>query len=578
MAVGLYLTSSQTAIYSAAAQLVVDPAATVVSEGASVSPPDRYITVQVVVLRSPKVAERAAELAKDEAGESAPGQIPTAEEFLTNAEIFASEGTDLIEIGFEAETPGGAILGANSLANAYQDVRKTEAIATATAAIARVDALIVSAEDEIESIQNDIDLQRAGGSQEQEAVIEALGRQMATALNRLGELQDVLTETTDPAEAADIRQRIADISQQISMFQVVRDLSQEDPNLTALLQTQQAAINRRAQLSERRDILAVDVELVSSGVTSFLPATSARALGGTNLARTALVMGVFGALIGAGLAYILATTRRRTFAHRNAPEAVLEAPLLADIPDFAQERLSGVVPVRTDPNSVSAESFRFALAALDLQLGNIGAKSTVLVSAGIGAGKTIVAANTALAAVREGYRVLVVDADFGNQALTELLTGSSDPTLGLTEAVYGMLGQVIQEIPLVGGSLWLLSRGNRPTNAVDFFRAEATFDLFDELRERFDLVLIDSPSMLQVAYGTLVARHADSVIAVVSHGDPTSELEELADRLRLIGKPIAGYIYNRAPLRPQMTVSEGSLRELNQPHGAEFDRGRHSDV
>lgn len=575
VAAGLYFTSNQPAVHSAVAQLVVDPATTMVSEGVSVSP-DRYLAVQAVVLRSPKVAELAVQLAEEDA--SSPDDVPTVQEVLSNTDIIATQGADLLEIEFESDTPERAILGANSVAKAYQEVRKSEAVASATAAIARVDALILGVEEDLDSVESEIDQLRAGGSTGEQESIGALETQTAEALERLVELQELLAAETNPEQAAELRQSISDISLQISMLLQIRGLNQEDPDLAAMIQTQSAAIERRAQLSERRDTLAVDAELVGSGVTSSLPATFASGLNDASLVRTIIVMAIFGFLIGAALAYFLAT-RNRTFTHRNAPEGILGAPLLADIPDFNQEPIADLVPVLSRPQSVAAEAFRFALASIDLQLGKLDARSAVFVSAGIGTGKSVVTANSAAAAVRQGYRVLVIDADFGNQALTALLTDSDHPRPGLTEAINPnmTLERVIQEVPVAGGTLSLLSRGNRPTSAVDFFRAPESFELFDELSRRFDRVLIDSPSMLHVAYGTLLARHADAVIVVVSHGDLVAENQELADRLQFVGKPMAGYVYNRAPLRTEMTRSEGSLRELNQPAEVEAHSGRHHD-
>jgi Mrp family chromosome partitioning ATPase len=564
LAVGLYQSSTQTITYAATAQLVINPATTVVSEERAVSP-DRYISVQVVVLRSPKVAEQAVEIATAEAAESNLDWDPTVDELLANSEIIAAAGSDLVQVRYVATTPQQAVIGANSLAVAYQDVRRSEAVAAGEAAIARVDALLESVNEDIAATQAEIDLLRNQGTQ-QDPVLDALEAQLASSLATLDDLYEELAATEDDEVAAGIRQRISDIAQQISLTQAVRGLTQESPDFEAQLQIQATAIERRAQLSERRDTLSVDTELLGSGVSSYLPATQAASSGNVNIVRTLIVMAAFGVLIGSAVAYFLAT-RRRTFSHRAEPEAILQAPLLADVPDFGEERLKGLLPVRTDPRSVTAESFRFALAALDIQLGNLDAKSAAFVSAGIGAGKTAVTVNIALAAVRQGYQVLVVDADFGNQALTNLIDPFQQAPLGLTDVVSGAesLDMVIRSVPLGDAALRLLSRGRNRMTAVDFFRSEAGFELFEQLTDRFDLVLIDSPPMLQIAYGALLARHADALVPVISHGDPIADAEDLVERLRLVGKPIAGYVYNRAPLRQELTVAEGSLQELTGP-------------
>jgi Mrp family chromosome partitioning ATPase len=58
-----------------------------------------------------------------------------------------------------------------------------------------------------------------------------------------------------------------------------------------------------------------------------------------------------------------------------------------------------------------------------------------------------------------------------------------------------------------------------------------------------------------------VVRLCDSVVLVVSHGSEASSLVEAADRIELSGKGILGYIYNRAPLREEMLVRSGSMRD-----------------
>lgn len=574
LVVGLYWTATQPTEYAASARLVIDPRGTVVSESDTVST-DRYIAVQIVVLRSERVAELAAESAQRISEEPA-GGYPSVAELLVNTELITPQGTDLIQIRHTAESPGKAVVGANALADAYQELRRSEAVASATAAIARVDALIENVDSDLAAIKDEIDTLRTGQSAEPSQVLDALESQLADSLERLVELQASLSDASE-AEAALIRQQINDIAQQITLYQAVRGLSEQDPDVAALIQQQQAAIDRRAQLAERRDTLAVDAELVNSGVVSFLPAESAAALGSGNLIRTAIVMVVFGGMVGSALAYLL-MSRRQSFVDRHGPQPVLGAPLLADIPDFDEEDIDDLVPVRSEPHSVAAEAFRFALAALDLRMGALESTSAVVASASIGAGKTVFVANTALAAVRKGSRVLAVDGDFGNQALTRLLTGSDEARPGLMEAIEAHstgVQRYIEEIPWLGGNLSLLSRGIGRMSAVDFFRSGASFELFSQLTEQFDLVLIDSPSMLQVAYGSLLARHADSVVVLVQHGESVAKVEELANRIEFVARPIVGYVYNKAPLRPEMALSEGSLRELRR---READiGGRHVD-
>ncbi len=57
-------------------------------------------------------------------------------------------------------------------------------------------------------------------------------------------------------------------------------------------------------------------------------------------------------------------------------------------------------------------------------------------------------------------------------------------------------------------------------------------------------------------------RYVDAVVAIVAHNSRVGELEEVADRLHFIETPPIGYIYTKAPLRAEMTASEGSMKDI----------------
>ena len=47
-----------------------------------------------------------------------------------------------------------------------------------------------------------------------------------------------------------------------------------------------------------------------------------------------------------------------------------------------------------------------------------------------------------------------------------------------------------------------------------------------------------------------------------TQGNLDRELEEVARRLEIIGSPVVGYVYNRAPLRREMVASGGSMKDV----------------
>ncbi len=286
----------------------------------------------------------------------------------------------------------------------------------------------------------------------------------------------------------------------------------------------------------------------------------------SNARRTLAVAIVLGVLTAAGLSYLI-EVRRRTFGDRLEPEAVLGAPLLAEIPLFSEEGLETRLPTRDAPRSASAEGFRFAAASIQDSMAARGAKSVMMVGATLGQGKSTTLVNTTMANARRGHSVLVVDADFGNQDSTRLLLGPEQfPELGLIDVIDSgaFLASAARRVYLEDDeiALDLLSRGGSSTVAANVLSSKEAREVFESAATDYDIVFVDAPPLLQVAYASTVARYVDALVIVISHESPVRELEEVVKRLQLIGTPVLGYVYNRSPLRKEMTAVDGSMMDI----------------
>jgi Mrp family chromosome partitioning ATPase len=241
--------------------------------------------------------------------------------------------------------------------------------------------------------------------------------------------------------------------------------------------------------------------------------------------------------------------------------------LLGEIPRVGEP---GSLPILSDPASPSAEAYRFAANTLVARLNQLADSSgeplklVAFTSAVLGEGKTTSTANVALSLATTGRSVLLVDADFGDQALTRTLVGDSSGRQGLTNMVEGDadLSEVL--VPITesrGHRIDLMARGTLEMTAADLFYSEAVESLFHVLKSMYEYILIDCPPILQVSYTTAVVRLADAVVTVMPHNSRVSTQRELIDRLRLIGVPPIGYIYNKAPIRAEMVERRGSMTD-----------------
>ena len=546
--------------YTAQTTMVVQATGAGLDVGAG-STPQRFVANQIEILKSGAVAQLASQLA----AKSDPPVEVTPEELIDSAFVGGTNDSDLIGVVFTSSDAVAAITGANALASAFQELASLEATAATTAAIERIDAQVDTLDERFDALDKQITTMQAA-----DTVRAELRKQYEEALAEIAILQ-VEGRTADEFTLIGLRTRLADLRVLITTYQDVLQVGQNNDELNALLSEAGQVTARRSTLLDRRDQLAIDLDLAPEIVAYLSPAQTAEATSSAGPGRVLAVALLIGLLAGVGLAYLFAS-RRRIFRDRAEPAAFLGAPLLADIPDFGEEGLKTRLPVRESPRSAAAEAFRFATASLELKLASQQAKSLVVISATLGTGKSTVLANLALAAAREGNRVLLIDADFGNQDLTALLTGSASAlTDGLTDVISAGLPftQAIRSIDVgPDGVLSLLSRGRQPVVAADLLRSPKVKQLFDTVREEFDLVLVDAPPLLQVAYASTLAALVDGALVIVGHRQSTSLIEETRSRLTLIGATVFGYLYNRSPLRREMTVSEGSMTDILGDMGA----------
>ena len=176
---------------------------------------------------------------------------------------------------------------------------------------------------------------------------------------------------------------------------------------------------------------------------------------------------------------------------------ILSAPLLAGVPDFKAERLATSLPVRDVP-TLPLEAYRFAVSSLETAFTESVGHIALVASSKVGQGKTTTTANLALAAASLGYKVLAIDADFGNQDLTRLLDTSSvrDGAPGLTDLLDGRsdLTSTLWKVPLAHPlDLQLMVRGTPVRVPSETLQGTSTREAMSHLRLEFDLILIDGP-------------------------------------------------------------------------------------
>jgi len=202
-------------------------------------------------------------------------------------------------------------------------------------------------------------------------------------------------------------------------------------------------------------------------------------------------------------------------------------------------KLDSVLCTYFVPDSAVSEAYRRVRSMLCLGR-NGGPKPVVQVtSPNRGDGSSTVSANLAVSLAQTGRRVVLVDADFRRPSLHGVFGLS--PEAGITSVLAGQadLSDAIQSTSVE--NLSLLPCGPVSPESAELLSRDKFERLLDELRSRFDFVLIDTPPVLGTSDACVVAHHADFVLLALrntKHVRPLAEqaVQTLTDQeARLIG-------------------------------------------
>jgi receptor protein-tyrosine kinase len=161
----------------------------------------------------------------------------------------------------------------------------------------------------------------------------------------------------------------------------------------------------------------------------------------------------------------------------------------------------------------------------------------------MGEGKTTVVSNLGIALAEIGRRVLIVDADLRRPRQHKIFdlpneTGLSTLLKSQESKPDGWSG-LVQATRIPG--LWLLPSGPPTQAAANLLYSPRITDLLDRAKKEYDMVLIDTPPMLQMTDARILGRMTDAVILVARVEQTTRDALLAAtqrlseDRIQVLG-------------------------------------------
>jgi succinoglycan biosynthesis transport protein ExoP len=169
---------------------------------------------------------------------------------------------------------------------------------------------------------------------------------------------------------------------------------------------------------------------------------------------------------------------------------------------------------------------------------------TLLVSsAAPNEGKTTVACSIAIAFAQGGQKTCIVDCDLRRPRIHNIFGRAGD--MGVTNVLVGdaEVDDVakITEVP----NLWCIPAGPVPPSAADMLQSARFRRFIEELTERFDRVIMDSPPLIAVTDAAIMSKLADGTVFVVRAFKTNRQLSRHGLRsLQDVGAPIIGAVLN----------------------------------
>ncbi|MDV3354451.1 polysaccharide biosynthesis tyrosine autokinase [Dietzia sp. IN118] len=252
---------------------------------------------------------------------------------------------------------------------------------------------------------------------------------------------------------------------------------------------------------------------------------------------------VLGLLAGIGIALLINAFDRRVKSAEQL-ESIADKPVVGSIPfRKAEDKENGaehIVPFR-EGHSPAAESFRRLRTNLQFLNVDNPPRVFVLTSSVATEGKSETAINLSLALAESGNRVLLIEADLRRPLVVSYM--SMPDKVGLTNILSGQaeFADVVQETRHDGVDL--LACGPLPPNPSELLASDMARHLIDELRSKYDYVIIDSPPLLPVTDGALLARITDGALLVVrSHRTTADQVAQAVDNLAKADASLLGIV------------------------------------
>tara|TARA_R100000322_G_scaffold75912_3_gene47523 strand:+ start:2758 stop:4875 length:2118 start_codon:yes stop_codon:yes gene_type:complete len=363
----------------------------------------------------------------------------------------------------------------------------------------------------------DADLQR-----EAERIIELRRNDLEVARLREQSLADGIQSLED---------QLNDMSaNNIGLRQLEREAMAARENYEALL-------SRLSAASGQESLQRPEARVIERATYSDVPAAPRPKL----LAAFGLVLGLTAGIVAA----LFLEMTRSTFRTRREVEAETGLSVLASLPLQPQANLRELVRgLRINSNTMLGEKLRQLRTMLSMREKGVEARVVMVTSSHPGEGKSTTAMGLAQMAALAGKSVIVVDGDLRRSRLAETFGWDVEYDFADFILETADLPETIHLDSDMG--VHFLAAGTPCQEAADDLSEDWLRPLMAELKRCYDLVIIDTPPLVNVADGLVFGAVAESIIYVVRWDDTRrTAVRDGLDALSEVGLRPTGIVLNQ---------------------------------
>ncbi|WP_128548347.1 GumC family protein [Larkinella soli] len=225
-----------------------------------------------------------------------------------------------------------------------------------------------------------------------------------------------------------------------------------------------------------------------------------------------LLFGAFGFLLPIG-AFAVRDMMNDRIGQRSDVEALTQTPIIGEIA-YAKHSFPLVVTSRS--RSIVAEQVRALRTNLQFLRSNNECLAVLFTSSISGEGKSFISLNLGASLALIDRPTIILEMDLRRPKLHAML--GVDGSVGISNFLIGQttLDEIIQPVPGMP-NYFILPSGPVPPNPAELLVSDKLDEMFRQLRERFEFIIVDSPPIGLVTDAQIIADKTDATLFVVRH-------------------------------------------------------------